>query len=69
MSIEFHIFASIRNAGFELEIPGEDGRIEFCSLFEAARHARMHPSGRNATVVIHDQNSKLVNRIPLYANL
>jgi hypothetical protein len=69
MSMEFHIFASDRNSSFELEIPGEDGRIEFCSLFAAARHARKHPRARNATVVIHDQTAKFVNRIPLYENL
>jgi len=69
MNTEFHIFTLENNSLFELEIPGEDSRIEFCSLFAAARHARRHLSGRNATVVIHDQTSKSVNRIPIYGNI
>jgi hypothetical protein len=67
--MEFHIFASDRTPNFQLEIPGEDCRIEFCSIFAAARHARKHRGGTNATVVIHDQSTKTVNRIPLYESL
>jgi hypothetical protein len=69
MSAEFHIFVSDRTSSTELEIPGEERRIEFCSLFAAARHVRKHPSGRNSTIVIHDPNSKSVNRIPVYGDL
>jgi hypothetical protein len=65
MSIEFHIFASNRDSCFELEVPGEDCRIAFLSIVEAARHAREHPDGKGGTAVIHDGDSSLVNRIPL----
>jgi len=65
MSIEFHIFASDRNSCFELEMPGEDCRIAFLSIAEAARHAREHPDGKGGTAVIHDDDLSRVNCIPL----
>jgi hypothetical protein len=37
MSIEFHMFASKGYSFFELEVPGEDCRIAFLSIVEAAR--------------------------------
>jgi len=65
MSAEFHIFASERCLVFELEVPGEDCRIAFLSIVEAARHARKHPDGKEGTAVIHDDDLSRVNRIPL----
>jgi hypothetical protein len=63
---EFHIFALEGDLLFELEMPGEDCRIEFLSIVEAARHARAHPAGKGGTAVIHDHASNLLNRIPLW---
>jgi hypothetical protein len=65
MSAEFHIFALEGYSLFELEMPGEDCRIAFSSLFEAARHVRTHLDGKDGTAVIHDLASNLLNRIPL----
>jgi len=65
MSIEFHIFASSRDTGVELELPGNVCRIAFLSIGEAARHAREHSDGKDGTVVIHDEDLSRVNRIPL----
>jgi len=65
MSAEFHIFTSEESALFELEAPGEDCRIEFASIIEAARHAQAHPDGKGATMVVHECGSSAVNRIPL----
>ena len=68
MNVEFHIFAWRGYSLFELEIPGEDFRIEFSSLFDAARHVRTHSNAKDATVVIHNQGSKMINRIPLHGD-
>jgi len=68
MSPEFHIFAWWRNSLFQLELPGVRDRIDFGSLFDAARYVRSILKGQAATVVIHDQKSKSENRIPVYGS-
>jgi hypothetical protein len=65
MSAEFHIFASSRDTSVELELPDNVCRIAFLSIAEAARHARTHQQGKGGTAVIHDDDSSMVNRIPL----
>jgi hypothetical protein len=65
MSRQFHIFASKGGSTFELEMPGAASRIKFCSLVEAARHARTRPDGKDATVVIHHDALNRV-RTPLF---
>jgi len=65
MSLEFHIYGPVRKSFFELEMPGKGERIEFNSLFAAAKHARKQSAGEEATVVIHDRISQIVNRIPV----
>jgi len=65
VSGDFLIFVSLEGSLFELEIPGFDFRIGYPSLFAAARHARVRSRGRNSTLVIYDESTGLVNRIPL----
>lgn len=65
MSLEFHIYGPVRKSFFELEMPGKSERIEFTSLFAAAKHARKQSAGKDAMVVIHDRISQIVNRIPM----
>ena len=62
---EFHIFPSKNETFFELAMPDEDERIQFSSLFAAARHARKFQDERDAAIIIHDLCSNRVNRIPL----
>jgi len=57
MSTEFHIFALNEGSMFELEMPGGVSRVEFSTLVEATRHARAHPHGKDARVVIHHRAS------------
>jgi len=65
VSGDFLIFVSPEGSLFELEIPGFDFRIGYPSLFAAARHARVRSRGRNSTLIIYDETTGLVNRIPL----
>ena len=63
--MEFHIFPSRNESFFELQVPDENDRIQFSSLFAAARYARKYQDDRDATVIIHDPSSNRVNRIPI----
>jgi hypothetical protein len=59
---EFHVFVPLGGKKIVVRQEGIDGSRSFTSLFEATRHLRGSSRG---FVVIHDAETRAINRIPL----
>jgi len=65
ISREFHIFAGLSGTQFVVKSMRDGYPRTFPTLFEAARHARTQPDCEGGSIVIYDEEGRLLNRIPI----